>query len=187
MLFILKRIARFFLDIFQTFVFALAVFVILYQVAGQPHMVNGTCMVPNFYHKEYILTEKVTYYFRKPERGDVVVFKYPKNPELHYFKRIIGLPGETIKFEGGQVFIDGKILTESYLAPGIYTEGGTVIPEGKEFKIPENHYVLMGDNRGGSSDSREWGTVERKLLIGKAFFRYWPPQRIGLIRHAEYK
>ena len=149
-------------------------------------MVNGTSMTPNFNHREYILTEKVTFHFSEPQRGNVVVFKYPKDVALHYIKRIVGMPEETIRLEGGSVYIDGVKLIEEYLPPGTETYGNTNIADGVDYDIGENQYVLLGDNRTGSSDSRVWGMVDRELIIGKAFFRYWPLSRIGLTRHGKY-
>jgi len=178
---ILKRLGKFFLDIFQTIVISLAVFVILYQFAAQPHKVRGASMEPNYHDGEYILTEKVSYYFNQPERGDVVVFKFPKNKELDYIKRVVALPGETVSVRDNSVFINGRELSENYLAPGTFTSGHTTIQNGNSFTVPAGEYVMMGDNRERSSDSREWGTVPRGDFVGRAFFRYWPPSDIGLV------
>lgn len=180
---IFKRIAKFFLDIFQTIVISLAVFVILYQFAAQPHKVRGTSMEPNYHDGEYILTEKVRYYFEDPQRGDVVVFKFPNNKELDYIKRIVALPGETVSIRDNSIFIDGRELSEAYLAPGTFTSGHSAISNGGSFNVPAGEYVVMGDNREHSSDSREWGAVPREDVVGRAFFRYWPPSDIGLVRN----
>lgn len=180
---ILKRLAKFFLDIFQTIVISLAVFVILYQFAAQPHKVRGASMEPNYHDGEYILTEKVSYYFNGPQRGDVVVFKFPNNKELDYIKRIVALPGETVSIRDNNVFINGRQLSEPYLAPGTFTSGHSAIPNSGTFNAPASEYVVMGDNRERSSDSREWGTVPQEDIVGRAFFRYWPPSDIGLVRN----
>lgn len=180
---IIKRVLKFLLDIFQTVVISLAVFVILYQFAAQPHKVRGASMEPSYHDGEYILTEKVSYYFEEPARGDVVVFKFPKNKELDYIKRIIALPGETVAIRDNQIFVDGRRLTEPYLAPGTFTSGHTTITNGSAFTVPADAYVVMGDNRERSSDSREWGAVTREDIVGRAFFRYWPPSEIGLVEN----
>lgn len=180
---IIKRVLKFFLDIFQTVVISLAVFVILYQFAAQPHKVRGASMEPNYHDGEYILTEKVSYYLEEPQRGDVVVFKFPKNKELDYIKRIIALPSETVAIRDNKIFVDGRQLSELYLAPGTFTSGHTAITNGSTFTVPANSYVVMGDNRERSSDSREWGAVSRDNLVGRAFFRYWPPSEIGFVKN----
>ena len=178
----IKTILKFFLDIFQTFVIAMAMFVVLYQFAGQPHVVNGASMEPNFHDKEYLLTDKISYRFHEPQRGDVVIFHYPLNPEIDYIKRIVALPGEEIILRKGNVYINGRRLDESYLAPGTITSGHSYLYEGQSIVLKPNEYFVMGDNRSSSSDSREWGTVPRENIIGPTFFRYWPPSEIGLVR-----
>lgn len=183
MLDIIKRIAGFFLDIIETIVIALAVFVVVYLFLFQPHQVKGNSMVPNFHDGEYILTDKITYRFRAPQRGEVIVFKSPRNQEIDFIKRIIGLPGEKVKLNNGDIFINGKKLTENYFLDPISTRPGSVFKEGQENLIPLNNYFVLGDNRSHSSDSREWGTVSVENIIGKAFLRYWPLNKIDLIKH----
>lgn len=180
---ILKDLIYLVLDTAQTFVLAFIIFIVLYQVAGQPHIVSGSSMEPNFEDKEFILTQKVSYYLQAPQRGDVVVFHYPLDPQFDYIKRIIAIPGDTAKIQDGDVFINGKRLQEPYLAARTYTSGGAFLPMDKDYTVPANNYLVMGDNRERSSDSRIWGLVPAKNIVGKAFFRYWPPQRIGLITH----
>lgn len=184
---ILKRLGKFFLDIFQTVVVSLAVFVILYQFAIQPHRVSGSSMEPNYHNGEYILTEKVSYYFHEPQRGDVIVFKFPLDKDFDYIKRIIALPGETVTIRENHIFINGRELKESYLSPGTFTTGHSAIPSGVTYTVPQGSYVVMGDNRERSSDSREWGPVPRENIIGRAFLRYWPPSKIGLTESAAQK
>lgn len=183
---LLKRVLVFFLDTLQTFVLALAVFVMIYHFAAQPHQVNGNSMEPSFYNSELILVDRISYRFGKPQRGDVVVFQFPLNPELDYIKRIIALPGETIKIENGQIFINGKKLQENYLPARIATAPQTIFSNGLEYKVSDQNFIVMGDNRVRSSDSREWGPVPAKNILGKAFFRYWPLDRLGSIKHADY-
>lgn len=183
---IVKKILSLVFDVIQTFVIALAVFVVLYQFVAQPHQVRGASMEPNFYDQEYILTEKVSYRFNPPQRGDVIVFKYPQNPDFDYIKRIIALPGEEISIRAGNVYINGQKLDEGYLPPNILTNGHSFLPEGKSFAVPPGQYIVFGDNRTRSSDSREWGTVPYDLVIGKAFFVYWPLNELGTVAHAKY-
>ena len=173
MLEILKKIGQFFLDLIETIVMALAIFVVCYLFLFQPHQVKGNSMYPNFYDGEYILTDKVSYRFGNPKRGDVVIFRSPQNKEVDYIKRIIGLPGERIEIKGGQVYINGEKLDESYLPAGTVT-----LPDMIR-KIGPEDYFLMGDNRPDSSDSRIWGVCPKRDLIGKAAFIIWPFQFFG--------
>lgn len=179
---ILKKIGNFFLDIIQTVVVALAIFVIVYLFFFQPHQVKGSSMMPNFLNEEYLLTNKITYRLQEPKRGDVIVFRAPKNQEYEYIKRIIGLLGESIKIENGNVFIDGKKLEEKYLPKGLRTHSGNFLKEGEVFSIPKDQYFVIGDNRDQSSDSREWGTVPKENIVGKAWLRYWPLDKFGLVK-----
>lgn len=183
---VVKKFLRAILDLFETLVIGLAIFVVLYQFAGQPHQVLGASMEPNFYNREYILTEKISYYFGKPQRGDVVVFKYPQNPELEYIKRVIGLSGDTIKIQDGRVYINEQPLRESYLPSNTTTNGFASLQNNQSYTVPKDQYIVFGDNRTRSSDSREWGFVPESNVVGRAFFRYWPIGQIGFIKHASY-
>lgn len=176
---IFQRIGRFFLDFIQTVVIALSIFVILYLFLVQPHQVKGNSMNPNFLDKEYILTDKINYRFHKPQREDVIIFTSPKDPDYEYIKRIIGLPGETIKIERGEVFINDQRLTEPYLPASFQTLSGNFLKEGQAYTVSEGQYFVLGDNRNHSSDSREWGPVALEKIIGRAWFRYWPFSKMG--------
>ncbi len=143
-------------------------------------------MEPNFHDGEYILTNKFEYRFQNPHRGDVIVFKSPQNPDIDFIKRVIGLPSERLKLMNSHYYINGVLLDEPYLAPTLYTYNGAFLKEGVEITLPENHYFVSGDNRPRSSDSREWGPIDRSLIIGKSQLRYWPPPRVGLIPSVTY-
>jgi signal peptidase I len=183
---IFKRVGGFFLDIVETFVIALAIFVLMYLFLFQPHQVKGNSMYPNFHDQEYILTDKITYRLGQPDRGDVVIFKAPKNEEYDYIKRIIGLPGEKVRVEDCHIYINDELLQEVYIDTQVCTNAGRFWQTGQSITLAENEYFVMGDNRPYSSDSRDWGTVPRPNIIGKAFYRYWPFSQIGLIRSADY-
>lgn len=183
---ILRAIGSFFLDIIETIVVALAIFVVIYLFLFQPHQVKGASMENNFHDNEYILTDKISYKFTQPKRGEVVIFKAPRNPELDFIKRVIGLPGDRVKIENGKVVLNGSVLEEKYLSSTVTTQPGSYMTEGKEVIAAPNHYIVLGDNRNHSSDSREWGPVDINEIIGKAFFRYWPPHKIGLIPEVKY-
>lgn len=187
----IKKIFFFFVDTIQAIVFAASVFILLYLFIAQPNQVNGKSMMPNFKNKELLLTDKLTYRFRQPARGDVVVFKAPPSEpcsedECEYIKRLIGIPGDRIAVKNGHVYINGNVLKENYLPPDFTTQSGSYLSLGKEVVIPAGSYILMGDNRSHSRDSREFGPIPRKSLVGRAFFVYWPPQQAGLIPKVTY-
>ena len=186
-----KKIFQFFLDSVQALVLALSVFVLLYLFVAQPNQVHGHSMEPNFHDKEFLLTEKVTYKRRDPHRGEVVVFKAPPSEpcaenQCEYIKRIVGLPGEIIKINDGQVYVNGNLLDESYLPSDIYTTAGSYLREGRPLIVPQEEYLLLGDNRPHSRDGREFGTTPEEDIVGRAFFRYWPSDDLGVIKHADY-
>lgn len=170
-----------FIELLQTFVIFAAVFLVIFLFVAQPHKVSGPSMMNTFQNNDYIITDKLTYRFSNPHRGDVIVFKAPRDLSTDYIKRIIGLPGEDVKIQNDTVFIDDKPIKEPYLNPGMQTfanEG--FITEGQELKVPAGEYFVMGDNRVESSDSRDWGFVTRGEILGRVLVRYWPTQTIGL-------
>jgi signal peptidase I len=127
---------------------------------------------------QYVLVDKVSYMLGDPQRGDVVVFNYPLATERDFIKRVIGLPGETVTISAGQVYINGEVLEEPYIAaPPAYENSWTLGPD---------QYFVLGDNRNSSSDSHSWGPLDRQYLIGRAVFVYWPPTLWGLVPHFTY-
>lgn len=183
---IFRRIGGFFLDIIETFVIALAMFVLMYLFLFQPHQVKGNSMYPNFHDQEYLLTDKITYRLSEPQRGDVIVFKAPMHEEYDYIKRIIGLPGDTIKVEDCHIFVNNQKLEENYLENDLCTSAGRTWQTDKEITLSKDEYFVAGDNRPYSSDSRDWGTVPEGNIVGKVWLRYWPLNRAGIIRSTEY-
>lgn len=146
-------------------------------------------MSPNYPDSEYLLTEKVTYYLRNPERGDIVVFSPP--PEVsttdEYIKRVIAVPGEKVMVENGRVYINDKMLNEPYLASSVFTNPGTFLEEGKEYTVPEGKYMVFGDNRPNSSDSRYWGPITKAEISGRAWVIYWPLNLMGTVPKPSYQ
>lgn len=140
-------------------------------------------MYPTFKDKEYILTSIISLEVGTPKRGDVVVFQAPVDAEKDYIKRVIGLPGEQIMIKGGYVYINDQKLDESAYLHNVLTYEGATFHEGVEITIPKDNYAVLGDNRGNSSDSRQWGFVDKRKLIGKSFFVYWPFKDAELIRN----
>lgn len=165
-------------ELIQTVVLALAIFVVIYFLAAQLHQVQGSSMENNFLDGEYILTEKISYRFRDPKRGEVIIFDAPNSPR-EYIKRVIGLPGEEIKVSNGSIYINGQKLVENYLS--VPTYGGNSLREGKPIVIPANYFFVMGDNRERSSDSREFGPISKSTIIGRAAFVFWPLRKLGVI------
>ncbi|MFH1601841.1 MAG: signal peptidase I [Candidatus Shapirobacteria bacterium] len=186
-----KKIFFFFVDTIQSLVFAASIFILFYLFIAQPNQVNGHSMMPNFQDKALLLTDKVTYHFRQPERGDVVVFKAPSSEpcsedECEYIKRVIGLPGENIRLSDGKVFVNDILLIENYLSPNTITNPGAYFPANQEVALLQNNYALFGDNRSNSRDSREFGPIAKTALVGKAFFVYWPINYAGLVPATSY-
>jgi len=145
----------------------------------QPFIVQGPSMNNNFQDGETILVDKITFNFRQPIRGEVVIFKAPNNPQDDYIKRVIGLPGDTVKIEKGKVYVNNKLIDESFLSESGKTPNDSEI---LTRVIGTNEYFVLGDNRPDSSDSREWGTVPKANLIGRAIIAIWPIDMTGLIK-----
>ncbi len=155
----------------------------------QPFYVKGASMEPNFHDHEYLIIDEISYRFNEPQRGDIVVFKYPRDPRQFFIKRVIGLPGETVKIENGLIFItsvDGQAntLKEDYLS----SEVETLLPVSGygEVKLKDDEYYLMGDNRSQSLDSRVFGPVKSDFIIGRTWIRGWPFNKLTLFATPEY-
>lgn len=182
----LKRAVAAVFDFLQSIVVLLAIMVMIYLFVMSPQEISGASMEPNFHNGEYILTNKVEYKLHDPQRGDVVIFKSPRNPQIDYIKRVIGVPGDHIRLSRETLFINDKTLLESYIPNTTMTYGGTFLGENQEIIVPPGKYFVLGDNRQHSSDSREFGPVAKEEFIGKAFMRYWPFSEFGLIAQPYY-
>lgn len=178
----LKSLGTFFLDVLEVVVFAIGIFFFVYLLILRPHKIKGQSMQPNFPDAEYLLTEKVTYYLRKPVRGDVIVFSPPVSEDDEYIKRVIALPGETVRVQEGKVYVNGELLKEEYLDDSVYTFDEGFLGEGVDFLVPEGKYFVMGDNREHSSDSRAFGPIAFNKISGRAWVVYWPPQESGVVK-----
>jgi signal peptidase I len=181
-----KRLGAFFLDIIQVIIFAVSIFLFVYLLILQPHKINGESMESNFHNGEYILTEKVTYDFNKPKRGDVIVFKAPPDGHDEYIKRIIGLPGDTVKIENCKVYLNGTALLENYLPANLCTGPGTFATEGATLTVPADNYFVLGDNRPHSLDGRYFGFIGKDKFTGKAWIIYWPIKDAGTVPTVSY-
>jgi signal peptidase I len=143
----------------------------------QPVRVEGTSMLPRLEDRDRLFINKFVYHISAIERGDVVVFRYPRDPEKSYIKRVIALPGDTLSIDHGHVYVNGNLLHEPYVPPE-YRDNRSQA----EMVIPADHYFMMGDHRSISSDSRDFGPVDRSLIYGKAVFVYWPARDLGVVR-----
>lgn len=157
-------------EVIETIVLTALMFLVI-RMAVQNFNIDGHSMEPNFHNTELILVDKWSYLFRPPARGDVIVFIAPPQPSQDYIKRIIGLPGDVITIQGTTVFVNGKQLSETYVRP---QNQGNPYPSFTDRVVPPNAYLVLGDNRAGSSDSRDWGCVPRQNIIGRAALVYWP-------------
>jgi len=174
------------MDILEVLVTSFAIFLFVYLLILQPHKIKGNSMEPNYHDGEYLLTDKLTYRFKEPQRGDVVVFKPPVSPDDEYIKRIIGLPGEVISIKDGSFYVNGELLDEKYIPGEITTKGKAFLPNNSEKTVPNGSYFVAGDNREASSDSRYWGFVTKDKITGKAWFIYWPTKYIGVAKAAAF-
>jgi signal peptidase I len=184
-------IRNFFLYIFELIkmvVIALVIIIPIRYFLIQPFYVKGASMEPSFYDSEYLIINEISYRFEPPKRGDIVVFRYPKDPQEYFIKRVIGLPGEKVQLKNGEVYIynqgkpDGVALPEPYLAEGVktYSLSEDIIT------LQKDEYFVLGDNRNSSKDSRSFGPVNKSFLIGKVMLRGWPFNRVNLFSNQEY-
>ncbi len=170
-----SSIGSFIWELVKILIIAIVIIVPVRVFVAEPFIVSGSSMLPNFHDREYLVINKINYYFEDPNRGEVIVLKYPKNTKEYFIKRIIGLPGDTIKIDKGSVYIynsqnpDGKALNEYYLPSGLITYGGV-----ESVTLKSDEYFVLGDNRGASSDSRVWGILPKEDIVGKAFLRVLP-------------
>lgn len=180
---IVKKIIDFVMDILETIVFVGSLFIVIYLFVAAPNQVKGASMDPTFHTGEYILTSKIAYKFGAPKRGDVVVFASLANPDIDFIKRIIGLPGDQILIKDSEVYVNGEQLSEPYISSKTTIFEGGFSQDGVEVTVPDNELFVMGDNRPRSSDSREFGFIPIQNIIGKVFYRYFPPNRAGVIKN----
>lgn len=167
---------RFALDIIETLVLAVVLFIGINAVSARVR-VDGFSMRPTLENGEFVLVNKTSYRFSEMERGDIIVFHFPLNPEEELIKRVIGLPGDRVMVENSQVYVNGQILNEPYIAQApIYTGEWTVL---------DGQLFVLGDNRNNSNDSKDWGLLPAENVVGKAILIYWPPPLWEVIEHTE--
>lgn len=168
----------------DTAIFALIAIAIILPIrffVAQPFIVDGSSMDPTFETNQYLIVDELSYRFEPVSRGDVIIFKYPNDPSKYFIKRVIGLPGETVQIEDTKVTIKDKAnpqgftLTENYIAPANFTS------DHKTVTLSDRQYYVMGDNRGASFDSRSWGPLDKKYIIGRPLIRLFPLDEISFL------
>jgi signal peptidase I len=143
----------------------------------QPVKVEGTSMMPSLDDQERIFVNKFVYRLESIQRGDIIVFRYPRDPSKSFIKRVIGLSGDRIRIDGGQVYVNGNLLDEDYIPPAYVDERSY-----KTIVVPPDSYFVLGDHRSLSNDSRDFGPVDASFIYGKAVFGYWPMDKLGRLR-----
>ena len=164
-------------EVLETALLTVVIFFVVNYTTGR-YRIDGDSMEPTMHNREYVIINKVSYKIGQPQRGDIIVFEYPRSPDRDFIKRIIGLPGDTVDIRNGAVFVNGAKLTEVYIADApLYSSTWTVEPA---------QYFVLGDNRNNSSDSHSWGLLPAENIIGKAWVTYWPITDWGIVPHVAY-
>ncbi len=182
-----RAVLAYLAELIQVVLISLAVIIPIRYFLVQPFYVKGASMEPSFYDKEYLIIDEVSYRFKEPERGDIVVFRYPLDPSQFFIKRVVGLPGERVRISGGQVTVfnsqypQGKALDETDYLNRVFTAGE------KTVTLRDDEFYLLGDNRSASMDSRVFGPVKRKLIIGRVWLRGWPIDRVMSFSAPDYQ
>ena len=167
---------RFLLDVVETVVLAVVLFVGINAVSARVR-VDGFSMRPTLEDGEFLLVDKVSYFLGEVKRGDLIVFHFPLNPDEELIKRVIGLPGDQIVVQNSQVFVNGQMLNEPYIAqPPLYNG---------DWMVADGHLFVLGDNRNNSNDSKDWGMLPAENVVGKAVLIYWPPPMWDVLEHPE--
>jgi signal peptidase I len=176
------KLKNYLIETVETIVVSLIIITLIYTYIASVEVVSGSSMEPNFHTGERILVERITKYFKPLKRGEVVVV-IPPTDDRHYIKRVIGIPGDIFKIYGCNIYVsrDGQKfqLLENYLDGNICTQGGLGVVEGRAMRINNGEYLVFGDNRPVSIDSRTFGVVKSKEIIGRVIFRFWPLPRAG--------
>jgi len=154
---------------------AISAFIIIFLY--QPVKVEGTSMMPSLDDQERIFVNKFVYRWEPIQRGDIVVFRYPRDPSKSYIKRVIGIPGDQIRIDSGQLYVNEQPIIEDYVPPA-YTDERSY----SEIVVPSRSYFVLGDHRSMSNDSRDFGPVKEGYIFGKAVFGYWPMDKLGRLR-----
>lgn len=184
---ITDEIAAFFWETIKIVLISLAIIIPIRYYLVQPFFVKGDSMKPNLHDRDYVLVDKLGYRIHAPQRGDVIVFRYPKDPSEFFIKRIIGLPGETVEIKDNQITVYNARNPEGLrLAEDVYLPQYAERMQNMRMQVDDHDYFVMGDNRPHSSDSRIWGEVNQTLISGRAWIRLWPLDHILHIPRVTY-
>jgi signal peptidase I len=167
-------------EIIRFSIIAILIVVPVRMFIAQPFIVSGASMEDTFHSNEYLIVDQVSYYFHDPKRGEVVIFRYPRDPSKYFIKRVIGIPGDTISIEDGAVTIINEQYPEGFILDEDYAESMPPAPKMKEV-LGDREYFVMGDNRDESSDSRVWGVLQEERIVGRAWLRLFPPSVIDYL------
>ena len=183
-----SEIKDFSLETIKIVVISLVIIIAVRTYVMQPFFVSGKSMEPNFHDGDYLIVDEISYRIDEPKRGDVIIFRYPKNPKEFFIKRIVGLPGEKIEIENNKIVIynnenqDGIILDED-----IYIPLDTKTTGSYSAILKNDEYYVLGDNRNASADSRMWGVLEEHFIVGKAWIRAWPVGDFSMFEGVDYE
>jgi len=184
----MKNFFVFLFELVKIVVISLVIIIPIRYFLIQPFYVKGASMEPNFYDHEYLIIDEISYRFNDPKRGDIIVFRYPKDPQEYFIKRLIALPGETVQVKDGEVIIynakniQGMVLDEFYLPDNLKTYSNT----DSKIQLADDEYFMLGDNRNSSKDSRSFGPVNETFITGRVLLRGWPFDRVTLFNAPEY-
>lgn len=181
----MQNAGEFVWEVAKIVILALAIVLPIRYFLFQPFVIQGSSMEPNFYEADYLIVDELSYRFREPARGEVVVFKYPLDASKRFIKRIIGLPGETVEIKNGMVIItgadgDSRTISEPYIPDD------SKAPDMAPLALAQGEYFVLGDNRFRSSDSQDWGELPAENIIGRVELRLWPLNQITRMERPSY-
>lgn len=183
-----QKVIQFVWDLVKVVCVSLAIIIPVRYFLIQPFYVKGASMEPSFYDHEYLIINEISYRFSEPERGDIIVFKYPKDPSQYFIKRIIGLPNEKIEIADGRVYVYAEVdsKVKKMLDESLYLDPEVKTTNSKSWVLGADEYYVLGDNREYSLDSRGFGPVYRDLIVGKVWMRGWPVGRAAIFPSVVY-
>jgi len=186
----IKPVFIFIAEVLQVVIIALAIVLPIRFFIFQPFIVKGASMEPNFHEGDYLIIDEISYRLHEPQRGEVIVFKYPLDTSKRFIKRVVGLPGETVQVDKGRVIINTvageKIILDETPYLTIPLNAVNTNLDTAQIQLQQNEYFVLGDNRNYSFDSRSWGALPREYIIGRVVFRAWPPLQMTVLGAPRY-
>ena len=181
----MRQTLLFFWEVIKIVLLALLIVIPIRYFIFQPFIVKGSSMEPNFQQGDYLIVDEISYRFKQPQRGEVIVFRYPQDPSQRFIKRIIGLPGETVKIINGKIIISSEGKEEQFLDESAYLSRQSYF-DNITIRLNKNEYFVLGDNRPASFDSRKWGPLPSNYIIGRVALRIWLPDVMARISTPSY-